>query len=201
MSEPPPDPQSGRPGPGSGDFDPKKHYWDGKEWWTADRELWWDGVRWQPSSATHVPGVRGTTPLFTLPSRAPRNPSLHFWAAFTFWFLGNVLYEVLTISALLSSPSSSGSGLLLALAWLPANVVGIPLLTLVSARAALGSLAAFACAFANTVVEGIVNGPADFLVPSTPMNGQYIGAWFVLLVIGAVMTARAYLARDESRPA
>jgi hypothetical protein len=37
------------PGPGSDDFDPKSHYWDGKTWWSsADKQWWWDGLHWRP---------------------------------------------------------------------------------------------------------------------------------------------------------
>jgi hypothetical protein len=39
--------QPDAPGPGSRDFDPKNHYWDGKTWWSSsDKQWWWDGVHW-----------------------------------------------------------------------------------------------------------------------------------------------------------
>ena len=34
------------PGPGSDDFNPNDHLWDGGTWWSPDRRYWWDGSQW-----------------------------------------------------------------------------------------------------------------------------------------------------------
>jgi hypothetical protein len=35
------------PGPGSDDFNPNDHIWEGgKWWWSTDRHHWWDGAHW-----------------------------------------------------------------------------------------------------------------------------------------------------------
>jgi hypothetical protein len=64
------------PGPNDETFDPKNHFWDGHEWWTADRLFWWDGAQWQLWDAPHTgPGPNDDT----------FDPKKHFWDGNEWW--------------------------------------------------------------------------------------------------------------------
>jgi hypothetical protein len=52
------------PGPNSGDFDPNKFIWDGRNWLTPDHDAFWDGYQWRSGTpANPGPGSATESPL------------------------------------------------------------------------------------------------------------------------------------------
>jgi hypothetical protein len=61
------------PSPGSDDFNPKNHFWDGKTWWSLDRQLRWSGSRWLSRDDPDPPvTTEGEEPLPTPALRSLR---------------------------------------------------------------------------------------------------------------------------------
>ncbi len=57
------------PGPGSDDFNPNDHIWEGgKWWWSMDRRHWWDGAHW--ASAIELPQASSSGSV-AAPERSP----------------------------------------------------------------------------------------------------------------------------------
>lgn len=152
MSEPP-NVYEG-PGPNSDAFDPKRHFWDGLEWWTMDRLFWWDGMRWQPQGAPHVSGL---APSLGAPvaQRKPRPPGYwrDFWLGFVGVVAGNVVL-LIVVGSITSSSSSFGTVASL-LPWI-LNIGVLILFAVIRPRVALGMLLAYGIAFALVLCAGIV---------------------------------------------
>ena len=115
-----------------------------------------------------------------------------FWLGFTGWLLFNGLAELVTVNFLSSTAAYS------TIAWtlLILNLV-VPLV-LAAWRPSIGwgALLAFGCAFAITVVEGVIAAASDFSAGITVFNQAYLVAWIPLLILGAW---RLYAARDLAR--
>lgn len=140
MSDEPP--ASPRPGPASDDFDPKSHIWDGRQWWTLDRQFWWDGARWQPQDISRPwealePGA--------LPK--PKGYRRDFWLGFFGTIVGNVLLLIFATSGML------GSGLNVA-PWI-LNFGALVLFAIIRPRVALGMLLAYGIALGLALLAGI----------------------------------------------
>ncbi len=143
------DDPANRPRPGSDDFDPKQHTWDGREWWTADHKLWWDGTRWQPEDAPRPQPAPGTR-------QKPRPPGWwrDFWLGLAGTIVGNGLLFVL-VSLLLRSDSPTVQQIALALPWL-VNLGLLIFFAIKRVPVALGMVTAYSVAFGLVLVAGIV---------------------------------------------
>lgn len=79
MAQPP---EFETPGPGSDDFDPRNHTWDGDTWWTPGRTAWWDGHHWQPSSVQKPSSVHMSDQILVSKTSASWKRPL-VWIAWT----------------------------------------------------------------------------------------------------------------------
>lgn len=177
------------PGPGSDDFDPRKHFWDGKEWWTADRMRWWDGARWQRWDAPHPSGLEPPEAATRSQTRVRANP-VHvrdFWLGFTGWLVVNGVL-VFVVAA---QPTGTSLG-----AWLVvANVLALVAMAFLRrTHLVLGMLTAFGTAFAVVVLAGVFFAAGDFAAVGSGGMGGAVVVWLlgaVLIPVGVFFTLRA----------
>ena len=138
-----------RPRPGSDDFDPKQHFWDGANWWTADRERWWDGVAWQPKQVPRPSGSVGP---------AGRERPHGFWRDFWVGLAGTVVGNgalLLLVSALIQTNNQTVQPIALALPWL-VNIGVLIFFAIKRPPVLFGMLTAYGIALGTAVLAGIL---------------------------------------------
>ena len=134
------------PGPNSDAFDPKKHLWDGRSWWTSDLRWWWDGTVWESRDVPSPAPPQGT--------RKPRPPGYwrDFWLGYAGTVAGNILLVIATNSAL-TATSGSSNGIIAVAPWL-LNFIAVVAFGIWRPRVAVGMLAAYGTAFALVLLAG-----------------------------------------------
>lgn len=85
------------PSPGSDDFKPKEHRWDGTQWWTRDRQFWWTGKRWRSVTDTEPDPLEADQSHTPLKPKGEHGPGL--WIGFFGAIAGNVLLLILLAAA------------------------------------------------------------------------------------------------------
>jgi len=144
------EPPSG-PGPGSDDFDPKHHVWDGREWWTADHKFWWDGTRWQPQDAPRPE----TSPIAPVgKKRRPPGYWRDFWLGFLGVIVGNILLAIILNSVSSANVGEPVTGIVLAAPWV-LNLAALIIAAIVRVPILLGMLLAYGIAFGLAILAGI----------------------------------------------
>jgi hypothetical protein len=145
------DDPTARPAPGSDDFDPSRHKWDGNLWWTDDKKYWWDGSAWKsvddPYKAPDFVGPVG---------RTKRPPG--FWRDFWLGFFGVIALNVVMfigLNALASANLGDVSGIVTSTPWV-VNLIAIVVLAIVRVPALLGALTAYGVALGLALLAGIV---------------------------------------------
>jgi len=151
-AEPPQTAPDSRPGPASDDFDPKQHIWDGRNWWTADRQQWWDGTRWQGKDSPLTTMAMPEPP----PAHKVRRPGYwrDFWLGFVGVIVGNILLAIILNVIANANLGDAVTAPIVAAPWV-INIGAIILLAIVRPPAALGMLLAYGIAFGLALLVGI----------------------------------------------
>lgn len=164
------------PEPGSDDFDPKSHFWDGDTWWTSDRLFWWNGVLWESRNVPHKP-ARVHVELSPTGRRRRRD----FWLGFIGWFVVNST-ALIVVTRQEPGAQQIGAGALLV-----ANLMALIVLAFLRGYIALGLVTALAVLFGAVVLGGVFFTAGDFAVGG---GGGLSGA-VVVWIIGAIVIVAA----------
>ena len=142
-----------RPGPGSDDFNRNDHLWFEGEWWTKNRDFWWDGTRWRHRSEPHVGYV---PPSLQAPRRKPRPPGWwpNFWLGFFGVIAANIILVIIITNVLGAVTDPGVTQLLLAAPWI-LNLAALVVFGFVRPAVALGMLLAYGIAFGLVLLAGI----------------------------------------------
>jgi len=167
------------PGAGSDDFDPKSHIWDGREWWTSDRQFWWDGFQWQSRDVPHTPRAPARWEPEAELSPQGRRRRRDFWLGFIGWFAVNGAV-LIVIARLEIGAQQIGSGVLLV-----ANLTALTVLAFLRGYVALGMVTAFGVIFGAVVAGGVFFTAGDYA--GFAAGGGGLGGAVVVWIIGAIV--------------
>jgi hypothetical protein len=136
------------PGPNADNFDPKRHLWDGRNWWTSDLLWWWDGARWQSRDTPSPPPP-------TAEGKKPRPPGYRrdFWLG----FFGTIAVNVILLIALtnIASANYAPVGSIVNLVPWVVNIGALVVFAIVRPRVAIGMLLAYGIALGVALVAGL----------------------------------------------
>jgi hypothetical protein len=127
------------PSPGSDNFDPKRFLWDGKTWWSLDKQWRWNGYQWRsPNDPEPSPEATPTPQPITAEMRTKR-AKRRALAAAGFGVVA-LVSNVPAISDALAYPSATTLGYSTVVAYWESAVVAIIGVVVVSVLA-IGFLA------------------------------------------------------------